>query len=157
MDLVYGVCLKYFKESEDAKDSVLDIFEELVIKLRKYDVINFKSWLYQLTKNHCLVVLRQQRKIPVTIDITTVQLPNNMHLDHDSEKEKTIVLMEKCITQLPNHQKQAIELFYMQDKCYKEIAELTGLQLGEVRSFIQNGRRNLKICMKKNSLEQTTV
>ncbi|HEY8688313.1 MAG TPA: sigma-70 family RNA polymerase sigma factor, partial [Chitinophagaceae bacterium] len=74
MELVYGVCLKYVREPEDAKDCVLNIFEELVSKLKKHDVDNFKGWLYQLAKNHCLMKLRKQKIIPVNIDLSVVQL-----------------------------------------------------------------------------------
>ena len=101
MDMVYGVCLKYFKEPEDAKDCVLNIFEELVSKLKKHEVDNFKGWLYQLTKNHCLMRLRSKKIIPVNIDVTTVQSEENIHLDDVLEKEENFKQMEYCLTQLP--------------------------------------------------------
>jgi RNA polymerase sigma factor (sigma-70 family) len=154
MELVYGVCLKYMKEPEDAKDCVINIFEELVIKLRKYEVDNFKPWLYQLAKNHCLMKLRSKKAIPVNIDIDVVHLPENIHLDDVMEKELRLTSMEFCIEQLPSEQKQAIQLFYLQEKCYKEIAETTNIDINKVRSFIQNGRRNLKICMEKQDLQK---
>ncbi len=154
MDLVYGVCLKYFKEPEEAKDAVINIFEELVTKLKKYDVANFKSWLYQLTKNHCLMKIRSGKSKPVVVDVDIMHLGENNHLDNIAEKENQLNGMENCIEQLPAEQKLAIQLFYLQGKCYKEIAELTGMEINRVRSFIQNGRRNLKICMEKQALEK---
>lgn len=154
MDLVYGVCLKYMKEPEDAKDCVINIFEELVTKLRKYEVDNFKSWLYQLAKNHCLMKLRSKKGHPVNIDIDVVHLTENIHLDDGMEKEWRLNNMESCIEQLPADQKQAIQLFYLKEKCYKEIAETTHTDINKVRSFIQNGRRNLKICMEKQALQK---
>ena len=147
MDLVYGVSLKYFKESEDAKDCVLNIFEELVTKLRKHEVDNFKAWLYQLTKNHCLGKLRSRKIIPVNIDISTVQFQENEHLDNVYEKEENFRKMEYCLSRLGKEQRQVVELFYRQDKCYKEIADITGLEANKVRSYLQNGRRNLRVCM----------
>jgi len=154
MDLVYGVCLKYLREPEDAKDCVLNIFEELVGKLKKHNVDNFKGWLYQLTKNHCLMKLRKQKAIPVNIDLSVVQLEENVHLDDElvredsfGEKEENFKQMQYCLGQLIHQQRQVIELFYLKNKCYKEIAEITEIELNKVRSFIQNGRRNLKICM----------
>lgn len=152
MELVYGVCLKYFKEPEDAKDCVMNIYEELTGKLRKHEVENFKGWLYQLTKNHCLMKLRRKKIIPVNIDVTTVQSEENLHLDGVFEKEENFKQMEYCLGQLGAEQRQAIELFYLQNKCYKEIAETTGIEVNKVRSFIQNGRRNLKICMEKQTI-----
>jgi RNA polymerase sigma-70 factor (ECF subfamily) len=154
MEMVYGVCLKYFKEPEEAKDAVINIFEELVIKLKKYEVSNFKSWLYQLTKNHCLMKIRSSKSQPVTVDIDIMHLGENNHLDNVAEKEAQLNGMENCIEQLPAEQKHAIQLFYLEEKCYKEIADLTETDINKVRSFIQNGRRNLKICMEKQALEK---
>lgn len=154
MELVYGVCLKYFKEQEDAKDAVINIFEELIGKLKKYEVDNFKGWLYQLAKNHCLMKLRSEKGQPAFFDADIMHLKENIHPDDENEKEMQLNTMEFCIGQLPQEQKQAIELFYLQGKCYKEIAESSHLEISKVRSFIQNGRRNLKICMEKKSLEK---
>lgn len=154
MELVYGVCLKYFKEPEDAKDAVINIFEELVTKLKKYEVDNFKGWLYQLSKNHCLMKLRAKKGHVVNLDPDVVHLPEKIHLDEVMEKELRLGSMEYCIEQLPPEQKQAIEMFYLSEKCYKEISETAGIEINKVRSFIQNGRRNLKICMEKRALQK---
>ncbi|MGI8582138.1 MAG: RNA polymerase sigma factor [Chitinophagaceae bacterium] len=154
MELVYGVCLKYLKEPEDAKDCVINIFEELISKLKKHEIDNFKGWLYQLTKNHCLMKLRKQKTIPVNIDLSVVQLAENIHLDDELEKEENFKQMQYCMGQLIQQQRQVIELFYLQKKCYKEISEITEIEINRVRSFIQNGRRNLKICMEKKSIRE---
>ena len=154
MEMVYGVCLKYFKEPEEAKDAVMNIFEELVTKLRKYEVSNFKSWLYQLTKNHCLMKIRSRKSKPVMVDVDIVHLEENNHLDNITDKEAQLNRMGNCIEQLPTEQKKAIQLFYLEEKCYKEIADITKTEVSKVRSFIQNGRRNLKICMEKQALQK---
>lgn len=154
MDLLYGVCLKYFKEPDEAQDAVIHIFEELVTKVKKYDIENFKGWLYQLAKNHCLMKLRSKKNQPVNVDADLMYLTENMHLDAVMDKETNLLVMENCIEQLPEEQKAAIQLFYLQEKCYKEIAETTALDINKVRSFIQNGRRNLKICMDKTALQK---
>jgi RNA polymerase sigma factor (sigma-70 family) len=154
MDLLYGVCLKYFKEPDEAQDAVIHIFEELVTKVKKYDIDNFKGWLYQLAKNHCLMKLRSRKSQPVNVDADLMHLQENMHLDDVMQKETSLIVMEHCIEQLPSEQKMAIQLFYLQEKCYKEIADTTALDINKVRSFIQNGRRNLKICMDKTALQK---
>jgi RNA polymerase sigma-70 factor (ECF subfamily) len=154
MELVYGVCLKYMKEPEDAKDCVINIFEELITKLKKYEVDNFKPWLYQLAKNHCLMKLRSQKGHPVNVDVDIMHLSENIHLDGEKEKEQRFSSLEYCIEQLPIDQKQSIQLFYIEEKCYKEIAETIKTDINKVRSFIQNGRRNLKICMEKQALQK---
>ncbi|HUS02484.1 MAG TPA: sigma-70 family RNA polymerase sigma factor [Chitinophagaceae bacterium] len=147
VDLVYGVCLKYLKEPEDAKDCVLNIFEELVTKLMKHEVENFKAWLYQVTRNHCLMKLRKQKTVPVNIDLTFVQSEENLHLDGELEKEENFKQLQYCLEQLNDQQRQVIELFYLNNKCYQEIVDITAIEINKVRSYIQNGRRNLKICM----------
>lgn len=153
MELVYGVCLKYMKNPEDAKDCVINIFEELVTKLKKYEVDNFKGWLYQLAKNYCLMKLRSEKAQPVNVDMDVMHLTENFHHDDVMEKEGRFNRMEYCIEQLQHEQKQVIELFYLKEKCYKEISEMIDTDINKVRSFIQNGRRNLKICMEKKALK----
>lgn len=153
MELVYGVCLKYFKEPETAKDSVMQIFEELVSKLKKHEVENFKGWLHQLAKNYCLMQLRTPKNLKTTeLKIDLVQNEENVHLNGVLEKEENFKKLEYCLGTLTDEQRQAIKLFYLDGKCYNEIVEITGQDWNQVRSFIQNGRRNLKICMEKQEL-----
>jgi RNA polymerase sigma-70 factor (ECF subfamily) len=148
MDLVYGVCLKYLKQAENAQDSTIAIFEELVVKLQKHEVENFRAWLYTLAKNHCLMRLRSEKKSPVVnYDVTLVQSEENVHLNGELDKEENFRKLDYCMGQLQEEQRKMIGLFYLQGKCYNEIAELTGTDWNKVRSYIQNGRRNLKICM----------
>ena len=99
--------------------------------------------------------LRQQKHKPVNIDISTMQLKDYVHLDYDIVKENNLKQMEYCMARLNNEQKIVIEQFYFQAKCYKEIEAFTGIEISQVRSHIQNGRRNLKICMDKQAKEQT--
>ena len=151
MELVYGVCLKYLKEPEAAKDSVMLIFEELVSKLKKHEVENFSGWLYQVARNHCLMQLRTPKNLK-TVELKTelVQSEQDVHLNGVLEKEENFKKLELCIGTLTTDQQQAIKLFYLEEKCYNEIVEITGKDWNQVRSFIQNGRRNLKLCMEKN-------
>jgi len=154
MHLVYGVCLNYFKEEEASKDAVMQIFEELIVKLKIHEVQNFKSWLHVLTRNHCLMALRKLAKNnTVSIDDTFVENTDFVHLDIDDTKERQLTVMEKCMETLTEEQRKSVDLFYLQEKCYKEVAELTGYEMVKVKSYIQNGKRNLKICIEKNSSE----
>lgn len=154
MELVYGVCLKYFKDPEEAKDAVLNIFEELVTKLHKYEISNFKGWLHQLTKNHCLMKLRSDKKFSkAQIDISLVQNEETVHLNGMLEKEEHFNQLAYCLGQLSHEQKSVLELFYLQGKCYNEIVTATGIEWNKVRSYIQNGKRNLKICMDKKAAD----
>ena len=150
-DLVYGVCLKYLKDGEAAKDAVMNIYTELLQKLPQHEVENFKSWLYVLAKNHCLMQLRKEKKM-VTVEFqpAVMQSEDFSHLDSVLSKEQDFKKLEQCLERLPREQKQSIQLFYLENKCYNEIVEQTGMDWNKVRSLIQNGRRNLKICMEKN-------
>lgn len=150
MELLYGVCLKYFKDEEDAKDAVLNIYEELITKLRKYEVVNFRSWVYQVARNHCLMKLRSDKKfIKVQIDVSLMQNEETVHLNGVMEKEEHFKQLNHCMDKLVPEQKQAVALFYLDGKCYNEISDVTGIDWKHIRSYIQNGRRNLKICMDK--------
>jgi RNA polymerase sigma factor (sigma-70 family) len=148
MDMVFGVCLKYFPDAERAKDSVMQIFEELVVKLKKHDVENFRPWLHQLAKNHCLMQLRTPRNLK-TVEFNTELMQNveNVHLNGVFEKEENLKRLEDCIQTLAHEQQMTIRLFYLDEKCYNEIVDITGLEWNKVRSYIQNGRRNLKLCI----------
>jgi RNA polymerase sigma-70 factor (ECF subfamily) len=151
MDLVYGVCLKYYKEPERSKDSVMQIFEELIGKLKKHKVENFKAWLHQVAKNHCLMQLRTPRNLKtVEFSVELVQSEENLHLNAVLEKEANLNKLEDCLGTLVKEQEQSIRLFYLQGYSYQQVAEETGMDWNKVRSHIQNGRRNLKQCMEKN-------
>lgn len=152
MELVYGVCLKYLKEPEAARDAVMQLFELLMEKLKNHEVDNFRSWLHTVAKNHCLMQLRSPRQLKTTAFKTElVQSEEETHLNGVLSREENLERMEKCLDTLVADQKKTIELFYLQGKCYNEIAAETGIEWNKVRSHIQNGRRNLKLCMEKNS------
>lgn len=148
MDLVYGVCLKYYKDAERSKDAVMQIFEELISKLKSHDIDNFRGWLHQVAKNHCLMQLRTPRNLKtVAFNSDLMQNEEALHLNGILEKEENYKKLETCLETLTTEQNTAIRLFYLEEKCYNEIVEITGMEWRQVRSFIQNGRRNLKICM----------
>ena len=152
MHLVFGVCFNYFKDEELSKDAVMQIFEELVVKLKVHEVQNFKSWLHVLTRNHCLMALRKSAKNPtITLEDNFVENEDFVHLDVDDAKETQLTVMEKCMETLSEEQRKSVDLFYLQEKCYKEVSDITGYEMLKVKSYIQNGKRNLKICIEKNS------
>ncbi len=158
MELVYGVCLKYFKEPERAKDSVMLIFEELVSKLKKHEVENFRAWLHQLAKNHCLMQLRTPKNMKtVEFNPDFVQSEENPHLNAVLEKEENFRKLEDCLGTLSGEQQASIRLFYLEGKSYNEIVDQTGMEWNQVRSLIQNGRRNLKNCMDKAGNEENEI
>lgn len=152
--LVYGVCLKYLKDEEDSKDAVLLIFEKLLTDLLRFEIQNFPPWLHRLTQNYCLMYLRQrQREFKRSADYFTNQDDERMDSDPDwhlsnktekHEKEERLTSIEDALNTLNPEQKQCVELFFLEEKSYQEIVEITGLSLSNVKSFLQNGKRNIK-------------
>ncbi len=148
--LLLGVCMKYLKNEEEAKDAVQQVFLKTITELHKYKVDYFKSWLYMVTKNHCLMKLRNKDKFSVEINEQLLATPD----DSSAKKEfiaKDIALtqMEDAINQLNAEQQQCITLFYLNKKSYQDITEQTGFSLLQVKSNIQNGKRNLKIMLER--------
>jgi len=146
--LVYGLCLKYLQQTEDAEDAVINIYEELTKKLHNYRIENFKTWLYSVTKNHCLQILRKEKTgIFEEIDLRIMESDDFEHLiDAGEDKEKEDAL-NYCLTTLPEEQRRCIAYFFFEDFSYADIVEKTGFAPGKVKSYIQNGKRNLKICI----------
>lgn len=126
-DLVYGTALKYLSSPDAAKDAVMDIYQELVNKLQTHSVDRFKSWLYVVTKNHCLMQLRKYKKVPpIAFQQEFMQSEDFSHLDDILEKEKELQKLEDCIKALNPEQQNSIQLFYLEGKCYNEIVAITG-------------------------------
>lgn len=148
-EMVYYVCLRYLDDSERSKDAVMQIFEELIVKINKQEIKKFVTWLYVLSRNYCLMQLRAEKKIRHISVEEIVEFPVDLHPEDQSAKEQQLIALEKCMDKLSEYQHKSVELFFLREKCYKEIVELTGYSLTEVKSYIQNGKRNLKICMDK--------
>ena len=148
--LLLGVCMKYLKNEEEAKDAVQQVFLKAITELQKYKVDYFKSWIYMVAKNHCLMKLRDKGKIPVEINERLKATPDNAE-DKKNFTEKDLVLtnLEAALQQLNAEQQQCVTLFYLQKKSYQEITTQTGYTLLQVKSHIQNGKRNLKIMMER--------
>lgn len=150
IELVYGVCLKYMGNKQDAEDELMHVYELFIQKIKKHDVDNVKSWLYVLTKNHCLGVLRKQKRSTEKFDqFVLMYSEENFHPIDSNQKEEELLRLEACIEQLNQMQSQCIRAFYFEKRSYEEISSLLGINWNKIRSFIQNGRRNLKNCMSK--------
>lgn len=152
MPVVYGLCIKYLKDEARSEDAVMEIFEELISKLRIHQVSNFKSWLYTVARNHCLLQVRAAGRMEmVSIEEQFVEIDDFLYPnDTTVGREEQLSLMESCLQTLNEEQQRCVRLFYLEQKCYKEVVELTGFEINKVKSYIQNGKRNLKICMEKS-------
>ncbi len=157
--MCFTVCVKYLKDEDAAHDATMNIFEKLFIDLQKHQITNFKSWLHTVCKNHCLILLRKPNVL-VSINEDEeenenlfMQLSNILNHDDDKqEREEKLQAVENAILGLKDKQKQCIELFYLKQKSYVEIAAITGYSENEVKSYIQNGKRNLKIILEQKGI-----
>jgi RNA polymerase sigma factor (sigma-70 family) len=149
--LLFGVSMKYLKNEEEAKDSVQQIFLKAITELKKYKVEYFKSWLYMVTKNHCLMKLRDRQHMVITeIQEHSAIAPAEDHsLSTHIEKNRRLELMNECLQELSKEQQLCVTLFYLEKKSYQQITEVTGFSLLQVKSYIQNGKRNLKLLLEK--------
>lgn len=151
--LVFAGCMKYLKNEEDSQDTAMEVFESLSEKILKYTIDHFNSWLYITTKNACLMKLRKQKPIDrienlENITQHSVEYESFLHLDNKDDNQ--LVVLSQFLSNLKEKQRICIELMYIKDKSYKEIALETGFELKHVKSYIQNGKRNLKQMFEKH-------
>lgn len=149
--LVYGICLKYLQDRDEAQDAVMQIHEKLIDSLLNHQVNQFRGWLYVFARNHCLMQLRTRKTRRVEeMPASLMENGLSLHPVEDSALEANLERLERCIARLPEEQQRCVRMFYLDEQCYKDITLSTGFDLGKVKSNIQNGKRNLKICMEAN-------
>lgn len=149
--LLYGVCLKYLQDADRAQDAVMEIFEELLPRISSYEINVFRTWIYSVARNHCLQLLRKENKeIPIDFGINVMESDDVLHLFNDDDNsEEQLQALKHCMEQLPEPQRISITQFFLEELSYADVAEKSGYSLKGVKSYIQNGRRNLSNCIKK--------
>ena len=153
MHLVYGVCLKYLKEREESMDGVMQIFEKLIIEIPKHNIANFRSWLHVVTRNYCLMLLRSRKAEATRAEewlndpTAFMEYESFAHPIDEERSEEIEKRLAECIDLLREEQKNCIRLFYYRNMCYNEIANDLGIDEKKVKSHLQNGKRNLKLCL----------
>lgn len=146
--MVYGLCLKYLGNESDAQDAVMDLFEDVSQKISRYNIQRFHTWLYSVAKNHCLLRLRKEKQ-PFFVNIDEAVMENGDYFTL-SDKEKSneeASALAFCMKELGEEQRRSVEYFYYENKSYADIVSITGYTLANVKSYIQNGKRNLKNCI----------
>ena len=146
--LLLGICMKYLKNEEEAKDCVQQIFLKAITELHKYRVAYFKSWLYMVAKNHCLMKFRNKTRI-VPVGASDEMRAEEPSMPAQAEREASLNLVEESLQELNQEQKTCVTLFYLKKMSYQQVAATTGFNLQQVKSHIQNGKRNLKILVEK--------
>ncbi len=155
--MVYGVCFKYLESREDAKDAVMNIFEKLVKEMKGQEIKTFGSWLYVISKNYCLMQIRsvksgmKHKKNWESEQKLIMEYGEFLH-PLDTNDADTDRVLQECMEKLAASQKRCIEMFYFENKCYREIAYRLKLDEKKVKSSLQNGKRNLKICMEEKNV-----
>lgn len=154
--MLFGVCLKYLKDEEKAKDVVMDVFEKILKDLKRHDVDNFRTWIYSVTKNQCLMLLRSEKRQDarkeeyqhLMKEVVEFNIPQHLNGETQAELDRRL---DDAIAGLKKEQQQCIKLFYFDKKSYEEIEANTGFTYKEVKSYLQNGKRNLKIQLNKTN------
>jgi RNA polymerase sigma factor (sigma-70 family) len=145
--LLYGVCIKYLKNPEEARDAVQQIFLKAITELHKYEVNYFSSWLYMVAKNHCLMLLRNNRH-GISVDLVDEPVSETVEPD-PLQNENLLKDLKEALQHLNKEQKTCIRMFYLEKKSYQDISAETGFNLLQVKSYIQNGKRNLRLLLEK--------
>jgi RNA polymerase sigma factor (sigma-70 family) len=159
--LLLGVCLKYLKHEEEARDAVQQVFSKAIVELEKYPVTHFKSWIYTITRNYCFMQLRNK---VYALPEDAIEQNNHLRSEetfHESlarieEKEKLLNLLEDSLVHLQPNQRECVSLFYLEKLSYRQISEKTGLNFLQIKSFIQNGKRNIRLMIEKKLKENAT-
>lgn len=151
MHLVFGVSMKYLKNKEAAKDAVMQVFEKLTIEVVRHEIVHFRNWLYVVTKNHCLAELQKQNledeQLANWAEEEKKIMESGFEVHPIDEQDRLGEALLDCIAKLSLQQRDCVDLFYMKKKSYREIASLMKYDEKSVKSYIQNGKRNLKICL----------
>lgn len=145
--VLFGVCMKYLKDEEQAKDAVQQVFLKALSEVPKYEIDNIGGWLYQVARNHCLSFLRSKKNYTSDEPLKYVPQPEEVPLSLLLEKEKNIDKMREALLDLKEEQRQCVASFYLDKKSYAQISSETGLDIKQVKSNIQNGKRNLRLKM----------
>jgi len=159
--LLLGVCMKYLKHEEEAKDAVQQVFSKAIMEVDKYQIDHFKSWIYTVARNHCFMQLRHKIH---ALPEEAIENNNNLLFSENNtdtltrikEKEQLLSLLEDALQWLQPNQKECVSLFYLEQKSYRQICEATGFSILQVKSFIQNGKRNIRLMIEKKLKENAS-
>ena len=154
VNTIYGTCLFYLQDKDEAKDAVMNIFEKLLLDLKKNDIKNFKAWLSFVVRNHCISVIRKRnttlKNVKSYYDYEYRETTYETELKVESvSDDKLIEYMQECLPKLKESQQKCIQLFYLKNLSYQQVSELTGYEINEVKSYIQNGKRKLKLLIEE--------
>ncbi len=140
-----GVCLKYLKDEDSAKDMVQQVFEKVLQDIGKYKIDNFGGWLYRIAQNACISQIRLKKPVAYEAELMTQPVEEDADRAYFWAVDRKYEHLQTALGRLKPDQGVCVEAFFLQKKSYQEIAHEYGYSLAEVKSHIQNGKRNLRI------------
>lgn len=162
VSVVYGSCLFYLQDKDEAQDATMQLFEKLMLDVNNREIDNFKGWLSFVVRNHCISIIRKNKSQTKNIKSYyefEYEAPNS-----DTEEkinsvsdDEMLINMQLCLPKLKENQRLCVELFYLKNKSYQDIATETSFTLNEIKSYIQNGKRNLKLLLEDVQKNQTRL
>lgn len=153
--LLLGIALKYLKDKAQAQDAVQQVFVKTITHFPQEPIQNFKGWLYILMRNHCFGILRSNSHYFASEDaLTSLAAPDEKSREELISDELMRQNMHQAIGSLSSEQQMCIRLFYIEERSYKEIMEQTNFSFEQVKSYVQNGKRNLKIALQKRNIDK---
>jgi RNA polymerase sigma-70 factor, ECF subfamily len=152
VSVVYGTCLFYLQDKDEAQDATMQLFEKLMLDINNREIDNFKGWLSFVVRNHCISIIRKNKsqnkniKSYYEFEYEDATFENEEKINNVSD-EVMLENMKQCLPKLKENQRKCVELFYLNNKSYQDISNETGFTLNEIKSYIQNGKRNLKLLL----------
>ena len=150
--VVYGTCLFYLQDKDEAQDATMQLFEKLLLDINNREIENFKGWLSFVVRNHCISIIRKNKsqnknvKSYYEFEYEDANYETEEKINAVSDDDM-LESMKQCLPKLKENQRVCVELFYLNNKSYQDIANQTGFTLNEIKSYIQNGKRNLKLLL----------
>ena len=157
-DRVFNLCYRLLGDYEEANDSAQETFIKVYGSLKKFRFESaFSTWLYRIAVNTCKNKLkssafRQKRKmVPLDNPVLGHRTPSNREIQDESqspamelEKKERMKVIQEAINALPPEQKEVVTLRDIEGFSYEEVAEITGFNLGTVKSRLARARQDLR-------------
>lgn len=137
---LYGICLRYCKNEEEAQDILQDSFIKIFTKLNTFQYTgSFEGWLKRITTNTAIEHYRKKVDLEQVDEITF-----NPYLSIDSEKTLEVEELLKMIQELPEGYRMIFNMYAIDGFTHSEIAEKLGISEGTSKSQLSRARASLQ-------------
>ena len=148
MHLVYGLAFKYVKDPKQSQEIVYCIFKKLIKDIKRQEVRVFGNWLYNLSLDFCKQWRDRGRTESDQIVALggSTQTPVEFYDDKDDDSfEEEISSMEDEVMRIKSQQEKCSQLFFKEQRCFQEIADITGWEVSEIKYHVKNAKRKTNI------------